>query len=41
MIYAFVSLSAVVVLGGVALRALILGVSEHLEGDDIRPASHS
>ncbi len=37
MIYACLSLATIVALGGLALRTLILGVSKHLESDDIRP----
>ena len=37
MLFAFASIATVVVLAGLALRALIDGVAEHLEADDVRP----
>ena len=41
MIYAFVWLAMIVALSALALRALILGVSEHLEADDMPPFRHA
>jgi hypothetical protein len=35
MIYLYIALLGVVALGGLGLRGLIYGVSEHLEGDDL------
>jgi hypothetical protein len=37
MLFGFVSIATVVLLGALALRSLIHGVAEHLEADDVRP----
>jgi len=35
MIYLYIAILSAVALGGLGLRGLIYGVSEHLEGDDL------
>jgi hypothetical protein len=35
MIYVYIAILSAVGLGGLGLRGLIYGVSEHLEGDDL------
>ena len=37
MLFVFVSIATVAVLGALALRSLIDGVAEHLEADDVSP----